>query len=76
MSQAPLKRTLQKHDTCFQHQVDLVRKHVVLYLYQVKGWSNDVAQYLSFNDTANFRRSFKGWTGSTPRLIPPLLSAG
>ena len=77
MSPATLKRKLQKHDTCFQHQVDLVRKHVALYLYQVKGWSNDdVAQYLSFNDAANFRRSFKRWTGSTPRLIRQLFSAG
>lgn len=73
MSPATLKRKLQKHDTGFQHQVDLVRKHMALYLYQIKGFSNEeVAEYLSFNDAANFRRSFKRWTGSTPKLIRQL----
>ncbi|EPJ85025.1 AraC family transcriptional regulator [Pseudomonas sp. CFII64] len=76
MSPATLKRKLQKHDTGFQHQVDLVRKHMALYLYQIKGLSNEeVAEYLSFNDAANFRRSFKRWTGSTPRLIRQLFDA-
>ncbi|MOA60320.1 Helix-turn-helix domain protein [compost metagenome] len=57
--------------------MDLVRKHVALYLYQVKGLNNDeVAAYLSFNDAANFRRSFKRWTGSTPNLIRQLFSGG
>jgi AraC-like DNA-binding protein len=75
MSPATLKRKLQKHDTGFQQQVDLVRKHVALYLYQIKGFSNEeVAEYLSFNDAANFRRSFKRWTGSTPNLIRQLFS--
>ena len=41
MSPATLKRKLHKHDTGFQQQVDLVRKHVALYLYQVKGLSNE-----------------------------------
>ena len=77
MSPATLKRKLQKHDTGFQQQVDLVRKHVALYLYQIKGFSNEaVAEYLSFNDAANFRRSFKRWTGSTPNLIRQLFNAG
>jgi AraC-like DNA-binding protein len=77
MSPATLKRKLQKHDTGFQQQVDLVRKHVALYLYQIKGFSNEqVADYLSFNDAANFRRSFKRWTGSTPNLVRQLFGAG
>ncbi|ROL81675.1 AraC family transcriptional regulator [Pseudomonas chlororaphis] len=77
MSPATLKRKLHKHDSGFQQQADLVRKHVALYLYQIKGLSNEaVAEYLSFNDAANFRRSFKRWTGSTPRLIRQLFSAG
>ncbi|MBC8996959.1 MULTISPECIES: AraC family transcriptional regulator [unclassified Pseudomonas] len=76
MSPATLKRKLQKHDTGFQQQVDLVRKHVALYLYQVKGLSNEeVADYLSFSDPANFRRSFKRWTGSTPNLIRQLFGS-
>ncbi len=67
MSPASLKRKLQKHGTHFQEQLDLVRKHVALYLYQMKGYSNEeVANYLCFNDTTNFRRSFKRWTGLAP----------
>jgi len=77
MSPATLKRKLHKHHTGFQQQVDRVHTHVALYLYQVKGFSNEeVAQYLSFNDTANFRRAFKRWTGSTPKLIRQLLALG
>lgn len=77
VSPATLKRKLQKHHTGFQQQVDLVRKHVALYLYQIKGFSNEeVAEYLSFNDAANFRRSFKRWTGSTPKLIRQLFGSG
>lgn len=77
MSPATLKRKLHKHGTGFQQQVDLVRKHVALYLYQVKGFTNEqVADYLSFTDAANFRRSFKRWTGSTPNLIRQLFSPG
>ncbi|MCF5601251.1 helix-turn-helix domain-containing protein [Pseudomonas syringae] len=73
MSPATLKRKLQKHGTSFQAQHDLARKHVALYLYQIKGMSNEaVAEYLNFNDPANFRRSFKRWTGSTPTLIQRL----
>jgi AraC-like DNA-binding protein len=70
MSPATLKRKLSKHGTGFQQQTDRVRKQVALYLYQFKGYSNDaVAEYLNYNDAANFRRSFKRWTGSTPSLI-------
>ncbi|WP_312920463.1 AraC family transcriptional regulator ligand-binding domain-containing protein [Stutzerimonas nitrititolerans] len=67
MSPASLKRKLQKHGTHFQEQLDLVRKHVALYLYQARGYGNDeVAAYLRFTDTTNFRRSFKRWTGVVP----------
>lgn len=38
MSAASFKRKLQKHDTHFQAQLDLARKHVALYLFQVKGY--------------------------------------
>lgn len=67
MSPASFKRKLQKHNTHFQEQLDLARMHVALYLYEVRGYSNqDVAHYLRFNDLNNFRRSFKRWTGATP----------
>jgi len=74
-SPATLKRKLHKHCTHFQAQHDLARKHVALYLYQIKGMSNEaVADYLNFNDPANFRRSFKRCTGSTPPLIQRLFN--
>ena len=67
MSPASLKRRLHKQGTGFQEQLDQVRKHVALYLYRMKGYSNeDVANYLRFNDTTNFRRAVKRWTGLAP----------
>lgn len=73
MSPASLKRKLHKHGTGFQEQLDQVRKHVALYLYQMKGYSNEeVASYLCFNDTTNFRRSFKRWTGIAPSALRQL----
>jgi AraC-like DNA-binding protein len=42
----------------------------------VEGFTNDkVAQYLSFNDAANLRRSLKRWLGRTPNLIRQLFSS-
>ena len=74
ISQATLKRKLSKHGTHFQAQQDLARKHVALYLYQIKGLSNEaVAEQLNFNDPANFRRALKRWTGCTPNLIRQFL---
>jgi AraC-like DNA-binding protein len=76
MSSASLKRKLHKHGTGFQEQLDQVRKHVALYLYQMKGYSNDeVASYLRFNDTTNFRRSFKRWTGLAPSRLRQLFNS-
>ncbi|RFA27993.1 hypothetical protein CAI21_13835 [Alkalilimnicola ehrlichii] len=67
MSPATLKRKLHKHGTSFQQLLDSARKHVSVYLIQGRGYSNEqVADYLGFHDCANFRRSFKRWTGLTP----------
>lgn len=67
MSAASLKRKLLKHNTHFQEQLDFARKHVALYLYQIKGYQHqEVAEYLRFNDMNNFRRAFKRWTGLLP----------
>lgn len=76
MSPATFKRTLKKHHTGFQEQLDCVRTHVALYLLQIKGFSNDeVAAFLQFHDSANFRRSFKRWTGVAPSEIRQFLPA-
>lgn len=75
VSQATLKRKLNKHGTHFQAQQDQARKHMALYLYQIKGLSNEaVAEYLNFSDPANFRRALKRWTGCTPNLIRQFLA--
>lgn len=70
MSAATLKRKLLKHNTHFQEQLDFARKHVALYLYQIKGYQHQqVADYLRFNDINNFRRAFKRWTGLPPSQL-------
>ncbi len=77
MSPATFKRRLHKHDTSFQAQHDLVRKHVALYLLHFKGWDNEaVARHLHFHDATNFRRSFKRWTGLTPQALRKPVLAG
>jgi AraC-like DNA-binding protein len=69
-SPATLKRHLQRHGTHFQAELDQVRSHVALYLFLGQRADNEaVAQYLGFHDAANFRRSFKRWTGFTPALL-------
>lgn len=73
MSPATLKRKLARHGTHFQEWHDLVRKHVALHLYNSRGCTNEeVAAYLRFHDTTNFRRSFKRWTGFAPSSLKDL----
>jgi AraC-like DNA-binding protein len=65
---ATLKRQLLRHHTHFQAELDQVRTHVALWLFQAHRADNDtVARYLGFHDAANFRRSFKRWTASARR---------
>ncbi len=67
ISPATLKRKLKQHGTSFQQMVDCVRKHKALIELSIKGeGSEQVARILQFSDLANFRRSFKRWTGMTP----------
>lgn len=77
ISAATLKRKLQKHGTHFQAELDKVRAQVAVWLYRSRGFSNEeVAAYLRFNDAANFRRSFKRWTGFAPSALRALLPPG
>jgi AraC-like DNA-binding protein len=70
VSPATMKRYLLKHGTHFQAELDQVRTHVALYLFQTRRYDNEaVAQHLGFHDANNFRRSFKRWTGLTPSLL-------
>jgi len=69
-SPATLKRHLQRHGTHFQAELDQVRSHMALYLFLAQRADNEaVAHHLGFHDAANFRRSFKRWTGFTPALL-------
>jgi AraC-like DNA-binding protein len=70
ISPATLKRHLARHGSHFQAELDQVRAHVAIQLFQMRGYDNEaVAQYLGFHDATNFRRSFKRWTGLTPSLL-------
>jgi len=70
VSPATLKRHLARHASHFQAELDLVRAHKAIYLFQAHGYDNEaVADYLGFHDATNFRRSFKRWTGQTPQLL-------
>ena len=70
ISPATLKRHLHKHGTHFQAELDQVRTHVALHLFHSRRADNDtLAAYLGFHDAANFRRSFKRWTGQTPAAL-------
>ncbi|KAB8041643.1 AraC family transcriptional regulator [Janthinobacterium aquaticum] len=70
VSPATFKRHLARHGSHFQAELDQVRAHKAIYLFQAHGYDNDaVAAYLGFHDATNFRRSFKRWTGQTPQLL-------
>lgn len=76
VSPATLKRHLARCGTHFLAELDMVRTHVALHLFQSQGADNQaVARYLGFHDAANFRRSFKRWTGLTPALLRAALGA-
>ncbi|MFL0806081.1 MAG: AraC family transcriptional regulator [Oceanobacter sp.] len=67
MSSATFKRKLRKHNRQFQGMQDQVRFHTSVYLIHINGWSNEqIAEYLAFSDSNNFRRAFKRWAGITP----------
>ncbi|MFG6464869.1 AraC family transcriptional regulator ligand-binding domain-containing protein [Roseateles sp. DXS20W] len=66
-SPATFKRRLARHGTHYQAEVDRLRAHVAVYLLGPRGQGRDtVAQALGYFDGANFRRSFKRWTGLAP----------
>ena len=70
VSTATLKRHLALHGSSFQGELDTLRTHVACYLLREEGQGNDgVARALGFHDAANFRRSFKRWTGLSPSRL-------
>ncbi len=68
MSSATLKRKLKRHNTSYQQLLDQSRFEVSVTLYQEKGLSSeDIAKTLGYFDIANFKRSFRRWSGENPR---------
>lgn len=68
MSESSLRRRLQKEDTSYQALKDEVRCEVAIdrLLNQNKKVA-DIADFLGFTEPSSFVRSFKSWTGETPK---------
>lgn len=67
LSASTFKRKLKKHGVNFQKLIDEVRKRRAIYLIQHEKLNNEqLANFFGFHDSANFRRSFKRWTGRVP----------
>lgn len=70
MSESTLQRRLAKEGARFQQLLDQVRYRLALeYLQGTELPASEIAALLGFNNSANFRRSFKRWSGTTPVRI-------
>jgi AraC-like DNA-binding protein len=68
MSESSLRRRLQKEDTSYQALKDEIRCEVAIdKLLNEKAKVADLAEYLGFTEPSSFVRSFKKWTGQTPK---------
>ena len=66
-SESSLRRKLSAEGTSFQALLDQVRLQLAHeYLETTRMPVSEIAWLLGFDDTANFRRAFKRWTGKTP----------
>ena len=76
MSESSLRRRLQKETTSYQALKDEVRCEVAVdRLLNENAKVADLAEYLGFTEPSSFVRSFKGWTGQTPKAYKDRLSA-
>ena len=76
MSESSLRRRLQKETTSYQALKDEVRCEVAVdKLLNENAKVADLAEYLGFTEPSSFVRSFKGWTGQTPKAYKDRLSA-
>ncbi len=70
MSESTLQRRLAKEGTRFQQLLDQVRYRLALeYLQGTQLPVSEVSALLGFSNPANFRRSFKRWSATTPAQI-------
>jgi AraC-like DNA-binding protein len=69
MSESTLQRRLAKEGTRYQQVLDQVRYRLAReYLSNTTLPVTEIAYLLGFSDAANFRRSFRRWSGTTPQL--------
>jgi AraC-like DNA-binding protein len=68
MSESSLRRRLQKENTSYQNLKDEVRCQIAIdKLLHEDATVADLADYLGFTEPSSFVRSFKSWTGQTPK---------
>lgn len=68
MSPANLRRRLHREGTTYQEIKDLVRRDMAyMHLREGRLKVHEIAGLLGFNEPSSFIRSFKNWSGMTPR---------
>ncbi len=68
MNLRTLQRKLQKESVSYQQLLDQIRKQKAKTLLKQSQLSlNDISDRLGFSEVRSFHRSFKSWTGKTPR---------
>lgn len=77
MSESTLQRHLAKEGNRFQPLLDQVRYRLAgEYLEGTDLPVAEIACLLGFSDAANFRRSFRRWSGTTPSAVRQAVTAG
>lgn len=67
MSESSLRRALKAFDSSYQEILNDVRQKLAIeYLMTSSLKLEEVAQLVGYSDLSNFRRAFRGWTGSPP----------
>lgn len=70
MSRSTLRRNLRKENTSYQQIKDECRRRVAIELLCVSGFKTaEVGERLGFTDTSSFIRSFRNWTGMSPKAF-------
>lgn len=70
MSPSTLRRYLRKENTSYQQIKDESRRRMAVELLCISNMKiADVGEQLGFTDTSSFVRSFRNWTGMTPKAF-------
>ena len=76
MSESSLRRRLQAEETSYQAIKDEVRCQVAIdKLLREDARVADLAELLGFTEPSSFVRSFKSWTGYTPKAYKDRMQA-